>query len=129
MTEPPAGKPGGIPQWLPILPRQDYISQSMGGEAWVIDWLYANGTYAAGRYVGQAYEPQSATSLTVMGHAAWISTEGAYTTITVPLPGNQTFFFSGTTSLQNVRQLAEAALGHLDELLPIGTTSTSGFSC
>jgi hypothetical protein len=79
--------------------------------------------------VGQAYEPQSATSLTVMGHAAWISMEGAYTTITVPLPGNQTFFFSGTTGPGGVRQLAEAAIIHLDQLLPIETTSTSGFSC
>jgi anti-sigma factor RsiW len=128
-TEPPPGQTGGIPLWLPILPRQGYISQSMVGGPSVIDWLYADRTYVAGRYVGQAYEPQSATPLTVMGHAAWISMEGAYTTITVPLPNNQTFFFSGTASSQSILQLAEAALTHIDELLPIGTTTTPGLSC
>lgn len=135
-TEPPPGQPDGIPLWLPILPRQGYISQSLigghSGEPSVIDWLYANQTYAAGRYVGQAYEPQSATPLTVMGHAAWISVEGGYTTITVQLPNNQTFFFSGTAGFQGIRQLVEATLTHIDELLPLETTATpipGFFSC
>jgi anti-sigma factor RsiW len=128
-TEPPSSQPGGIPLWLPILPRQGYISQSMVGGPSVIDWLYADQTYDTGRFVGQAYEPQSATPLTVMGYAAWISMEGGYTTITVPLPNNQTFFFSGTAGSGSIRQLAEATLTHIDELLPIGTTAAPGYSC
>jgi hypothetical protein len=64
-----------------------------------------------------------------MGHAAWISMEGGYTTITVPLPNNQAFFFSGAAGSEIIRQLAEAALTHIDELLPIGTTTEPGFSC
>jgi hypothetical protein len=98
-------------------------------EPFGIDWLYANETFVAGRNLGRAYEPKSATSVTVRGHAAWISSEGGYTTITVPLPGNQVFFFSGTTSPQTVQQLAEAAVAHLDEFLPLGTSVTPGFSC
>lgn len=132
----PPDAAGSIPAWLP-LPRQSYIGQQAVApdgsvaEQVYMDWLYADQTYAAARYVGKAYQPQNARSITLDGHAGWVTTDSAYTTVTVPLPGGQVFFFDGTVDTATVEPLAQTTLAHLDDLLPrVGTPSPDpSFSC
>jgi hypothetical protein len=128
-----------IPSWLP-LPHQGYTGTAAAAPAGSVAeqvytlWLYTDQTYAAGRYMGQVYEAASAAPITVAGLAGWVTTDvsdGSYTTVTVPLAGGQTFFFSGTGSPAHIQQLAAIVLTHVDTLLPnVGIPpARSGIGC
>jgi hypothetical protein len=135
VTPDASGARNGIPGWLP-LPARPYISQSRSpgplAPSTFQDWLYSDATYATGRLLGVVYLPADAAHITIGGRAGLETAQGAYTIVTVPLEGGQTFFFAGTAPAAQIEALAATVLAHLETLLPDpapAATPPAGISC
>ena len=123
---PPAGANMGqmafqIPSWLP-LPKDNYLPQPMGASDIVPSSLLllesSTRLFVTGRYAGSATRPAGAETVSVAARSGWRTRESGMVTVTVPLAGGGTFFFSGTADATTIQNLASAALPHLDTLLP-----------
>ncbi|HET9980502.1 MAG TPA: hypothetical protein VFQ32_08655 [Ktedonobacterales bacterium] len=118
-----------IPSWLP-LPQDTYMSEPLGdGDIMPSSLLLLESStrlFVAGRYAGSATRPAGSETVNVAGRSGWQARENGIVTVTVPLADGWTYFFAGTADAATMQRLANAALPHLDTLLPtpVGPTPT-----
>ena len=106
------------PSWLP-LPADTYHQELLTGPSYASGAVWAGQTrlFIFGHVADVAIRPAGATSVTVGGDAAWLTTANGLTTVTRVLPDGSSLFFSGAAAPTSVRSLAAAAFAHVNDAL------------